>query len=394
MLVLHSSRGVSRSAVDRSGTSYDPRRRLRVAMALMAVSVASLAACKEAADPPRVASLTGLNSSDSVRLGKTLQLLFEMRDASGNKITGRRVTWTSLNPTVATVDANAVVTGVGYGFSTITGVVDDATATTQILVQPAVTTVLVLPPNNSIAVGANKTLSVAMTDKDGLTIGGRAVSFSSSNPAIATVNASGTVVGVALGSVTITASSLLDQVSGNASVQVVPVSVANVSISPAGAQTVFQGLTLQLSATTRDAGGTILTGRPVNWTTSNSAVATVSAGGLVTGVGLGSAQITAESEGATGSVSITVAPRPVATVALTPNPASVKVGSAVQMSLDLRDSNGNQLNTVGRTVTWDSSNKPVATVQDGVVNGAAVGTATITVTVDGRSASAIVNVTP
>ena len=394
MLVLHSSRGVSRSAVDRSGTSYDPRRRLRVAMALMAVSVASLAACKEAADPPRVASLTGLNSSDSVRLGKTLQLLFEMRDASGNKITGRRVTWTRLNPTVTTDDANAVVTGLGYGFSTITGVVDDATATTQILVQPAVTTVLVLPPNNSIAVGANKTLSVAMTDKDGLTIGGRAVSFSSSNPAIATVNASGTVVGVALGSVTITASSLLDQVSGNASVQVVPVSVANVSISPAGAQTVFQGLTLQLSATTRDAGGTILTGRPVNWTTSNSAVATVSAGGLVTGVGLGSAQITAESEGATGSVSITVAPRPVATVALTPNPASVKVGSAVQMSLDLRDSNGNQLNTVGRTVTWDSSNKPVATVQDGVVNGAAVGTATITVTVDGRSASAIVNVTP
>jgi uncharacterized protein YjdB len=72
----------------------------------------------------------------------------------------------------------------------------------------------------------------------------------------------------------------------------------------------------------------------------------------------------------------------------------VKVGTAVQMSLDLRDAQGNQLTTTGRTVTWDSSNKPVATVQDGVVSGVTIGSATITVTVDGRSASAVVNVTP
>jgi uncharacterized protein YjdB len=233
-----------------------------------------------------------------------------------------------------------------------------------------------------------------MTDKDGQSVGGRSVVFSSSNPAIATVNASGTVVGITIGAVTISAQSLLDQVAGSATVNVVPVAVTNVAITPAGAQTVFQGLTLQLSATTRDASGTILTGRPVNWTTSNSALATVSSTGLVTGVGLGSAQITAESEGATSSVTVTVAPRPVATVALTPSPATVKVGTAVQMSLDLRDAQGNQLTTTGRTVTWDSSNKPVATVQDGVVSGVTIGSATITVTVDGRSASAVVNVTP
>jgi uncharacterized protein YjdB len=91
---------------------------------------------------------------------------------------------------------------------------------------------------------------------------------------------------------------------------------------------------------------------------------------------------------------VTVSPRQVATVGLTPNPGTVKMGSALQMSLDLRDASGNQLTTVGRTVAWDSSNKPVATVSDGVVTGLSSGTATITVTVDGRSASAIVNVTP
>jgi uncharacterized protein YjdB len=114
----------------------------------------------------------------------------------------------------------------------------------------------------------------------------------------------------------------------------------------------------------------------------------------VTGVALGTVQVTAESEGVLASTTVTVVPRPVATIALSPNPASVKVATQLQMSLDIRDSNGNQLTTTGRAVTWDSSNKPVATVQDGVVAGVTPGTATITVTVDGKAASAIVTVNP
>jgi uncharacterized protein YjdB len=64
------------------------------------------------------------------------------------------------------------------------------------------------------------------------------------------------------------------------------------------------------------------------------------------------------------------------------------------MALDLRDASGNPLTTVGRSVTWDSSNKPVATVLDGVVTGVSPGTAAISVTVDGKTASAVVTVTP
>ena len=399
MPVLRSSRDRSRVAVrhplfaHRAGDVARVVTSRRTAVLVTIVALSSIAACKESTDPPRVASLSGLNTNDSVRIGKTLQMLYELRDAKGNRITGRQVTWTSLNTSAATVDANGLVTGVGTGFTTITGRVDDATSSTLMQVQPPVTTVLVLPATNTIPLQGTKTLAVAMTDKDGLTVGGRAISFSSSNPGIATVNASGTVVGVALGTATISATSLLDAVSGSATVQIVPVSVASVSITPAGSHTVFQGLTLQLSATTRDGTGTILNGRQVNWTTSNAAVATVTAG-LVTAVGLGTAQITAESEGVTGSVQISVTPRPVATVTVSPNPASVKLGTAFQMSLDLRDENGNQLTTVGRSVSWDSSNKPVATVQDGVVLGHTSGTATITATVDGRTGSAIVNVAP
>jgi uncharacterized protein YjdB len=70
------------------------------------------------------------------------------------------------------------------------------------------------------------------------------------------------------------------------------------------------------------------------------------------------------------------------------------MGSQLQLTLDLKDSDGNQLTTTGRSVVWDSSNKPVATVQDGVVTGITPGNATITVTVDGKPASVVVTVTP
>ena len=394
MHVLRSSLVDSRSALERLVNARNVRRILRGVAALSVLPVATLTACKETGDPAKVATIVGMNASDSVRLGKTHTFSTELRDASGNRVTGRSIAWTSLKPTVAAVDASGLVTGVAVGAAAITARVDDATATTLMFVQPAVTSVLLLPPTNSIAVGGSKTLTVVASDKDGQSVGGRLIAYSSSNPSIATVNASGAVVAIAVGTATITAQSVIDNVAGTATVSVVPVAVTNISITPAGSQTVFQGLTVQLSATTRDGNGTILTGRPVNWTTSNSAIATVSGSGLVTGVSLGSAQITAESEGVTSSVQVGVAPRPVASVALTPNPGSVKQGSALQMSLDLRDANGNQLNTVGRTLTWDSSNKPVATVSDGVVVGVSQGTATISVTVDGRSASAVVTVTP
>ena len=85
-----------------------------------------------------------------------------------------------------------------------------------------------------------------------------------------------------------------------------PPPVATVTIAPAElALTISQ--TQQLTATTRDAGGNTLTGRSISWSTSDAAIATVSASGLVTAVAAGSATITATSEGQTGSASVTVA---------------------------------------------------------------------------------------
>jgi hypothetical protein len=101
------------------------------------------------------------------------------------------------------------------------------------------------------------------------------------------------------------------------------VAVATVTVSPASAS-VLAGGTVQLSATTRSGTGEILTGRVVTWTTSNAAVATVSATGNVLGVASGSATITATSEGRSGTATVTVS-----TVITPPPPPPPTTGSAV-----------------------------------------------------------------
>jgi uncharacterized protein YjdB len=92
-----------------------------------------------------------------------------------------------------------------------------------------------------------------------------------------------------------------------------PVPVATVQVT-APANTLVAGETLSVSATPRDASGNPLPDRPVEWSSSNNAIATVSRTGLVAGVNAGSVTITAESEGQRGQVGLTVVPVPVASV--------------------------------------------------------------------------------
>src|SRR5205814_401065 len=82
--------------------------------------------------------------------------------------------------------------------------------------------------------------------------------------------------------------------------------VASVSVN-AATNSLVVGETIQLTAGVKDQAGAALTGRTVTWASSSSAVATVSASGLVAAVSSGSATITAASEGKSGAMTVTVA---------------------------------------------------------------------------------------
>lgn len=94
--------------------------------------------------------------------------------------------------------------------------------------------------------------------------------------------------------------------------------MSSVSVSPPSVE-VSVGATTQLHATAYDAGGAVIPGKPVTWSSSANTVAAVSSTGTVTGVTPGPATITATAGAHAGTASVSVLPggAPVATITVT-----------------------------------------------------------------------------
>jgi hypothetical protein len=111
---------------------------------------------------------------------------------------------------------------------------------------------------------------------------------------------------------------------------------------------------------------------------------------MVTARTAGATQITASSEGATGTAPLSVTtttPVPVASVSVSPATATLVVGGTVQLSAVTRDANNNIL--TGRLISWNSSSGAVATVSaSGLAKAVAAGNAQITATSEGQIGSA------
>ena len=119
--------------------------------------------------------------------------------------------------------------------------------------------------------------------------------------------------------------------------------------------------------------------KDITFTSSNTAVATVSNDGLVTGVAEGNATITAtvatESSSVSATFDITVSKIAVTGISISAAKTSIVIGGTSNISATIAPSNATD-----RSVSWKSSNTSVATVSDGVVTGVAAGTTIITAT--------------
>ncbi|MGH7546988.1 MAG: Ig-like domain-containing protein, partial [Gemmatimonadales bacterium] len=313
-----------------------------------------------AVTPVPVAAVTVTPAVAGVLVGASVQLAAVARDSAGNALSGRSVTWASGAPAVATVSAAGLVTGVTAGSAPITATSEGKSDTAAITVTAPipVAAVDVAPASATVEVGLTLQLTATPKDANGQPLSGRVVTWASDTTVVATVSTSGLVMAKAAGSATITATS--EGQSGTSVITVpVPIPVASVEVKPAAA-TIEENKTVQLTATPKDANNQPLAGRVVTWASSNTAVASVSATGLVTGKVTGTATVTATSEGQSGTAAITVTLAPVASVSVTPGTASVQEGSTLQLTATPRDATN--LPLAGRVVTWASSSDAVATV--------------------------------
>jgi len=250
-----------------------------------------------------------------------------------------------------------------------------------------VSSVSLTPSPDTVVLGGTSQLTATVKDAGGSVLTDRTVTWTSDNDLIASVSSTGLVTSKSVGAANITATA--EGKFSTAKVVVIPLPVASVTVTPTTASLVIGG-TVTLSATTKDASGNVLTGRTVTWSTSDQSVATVN-GGVVTAVALGTATITATSEGKSAPAQITVTVAPVATVAVSPSTVPVLPGATTQLTATLSDASGHPL--TGRTVTWSSSDQTKARVDaNGLVTGVAYGQVTITATSEGKNGTATVRV--
>ena len=156
---------------------------------------------------PVVASLSLSDPGGALPVGATLTLVAEVRDASGAAITGRTPTWSTSDAAVATV-ANGVVTAVAPGTATITATIDGKSATKQVtVVRPSVATVSITPLATTPVAGTTTPLVVVLKASDSTVLAGRTITFTTSQPLVATVNGLGQLVATSPGTTTVTARS-------------------------------------------------------------------------------------------------------------------------------------------------------------------------------------------
>lgn len=280
-------------------------RPLRAASVILTSAV--LAACRDTtgeADQNPVAMVTVAPPSLSLPVGEARPLQARAEDAEGREVTGKTVVWTTSNPAIVTVSSTGVITAKAIGSAQVAAnIAGRSGLAAVVVVQRPVASVAVIPAMGEVIMAASIDLQAVTYDVSGGVLSGRPVAWATSNSNVATVNGSGRVSGVNVGSAIITATS--EGRTGSATITVRPVPVATVTVSPSS-PTVIVTRTVQLTATLRNASGGILTGRAVVWSSSNTSIATVTPAGLVTGRAVGTATITATSEGKSGSSQVRV----------------------------------------------------------------------------------------
>jgi uncharacterized protein YjdB len=309
-----------------------------------------VAACggeKSPAAPVPVASVTLSVNAATVVPAQTLQLTATAKDASGNTLSGRIVSWTSSDESKVRVDATGLVTGVAPGAGRITATSEGRTALADVSVRDGG---LIAPTGGTVSAG-NGAVTLAVpagavsqpigvtvdaatsAPQDPRTVAGAAFEFGPSGtvfaqPVSLTLRYSPSGIGngspesalklhkavgsgwqeVAGSTVDTDANAVSAPISSFSTYAVLGRhAVDRLTISVPGAPLTVGG-TVQLSAAVLDAAGNALTDRVVSWLSMQPAAVSVDANGLARGESAGSATIQASAEGKLATVELTVVP--------------------------------------------------------------------------------------
>ncbi len=299
------------------------------------------------------------------------------------------VNWTSSAPPLAGVNTAGLASGVSPGTAVISAAFEQVTGSSTVTVKaPSLISISVTPATPSIANTTNQPFFVTGSYDDGSTQILTNATWSSSNPAVATMNGN-TAVSQQPGTSTITA--VLNSLSASTTLTVTPATLVSIAVTPVNTS-IAPGTIKAFFATGTfsDASTQNLTSA-VAWTSSNTSAATMN-GNTATAVAAGTTQISAAFGGVTGSTGLTVTQAKLASLTVAPvNPVLV-VGATQQFTATGNFSDGSTQDMTS-VVTWNSSSTSTATISTtGMATGQGGGTSTISATYGSVSASANLSV--
>ncbi len=327
---------------------------------------------------PVATTITVTPSSHTLEaISATVQLSATVKDQNNNTMTGQTVTWSSGNTAVATVNAQGLVTAVSNGSAQITARSGNASGTASITVsEPMATRITITPSSRTLeAIGETVQLMATVRDQRNNVMTGQTVTWSSGDDAVATVSEEGLVTAVSNGMVDITAQS--GSLSSTATISVSEPVPTTIVIDPTSATLESIGETVQLTALVLDQRENTMPDAMVTWSSGDESVATVDEDGLVTAVDNGMVDITAQSDEAMESVTITVS-QVAAIITITPEMTTLtEFGETVQLEVFAEDANEVAIDEP--SIAWTSSDETVATVDEaGLVTAVGNGMADIT----------------
>ncbi|MBR4830134.1 MAG: Ig-like domain-containing protein, partial [Muribaculaceae bacterium] len=346
------------------------------------------ATCKVTVNERQATSIVLDKSSLSLYVSQTSQLTATVYPAdTGNKT----VAWTSSNPSVATVDQNGLVTALVAGNATITATTTDGSdlsATCAVTVNNMLATSITVAPS-SLTLDMDQSYQLTATVYPANTTN-KAVTWTSSDPAIATVSSDGVVTAVSPGIVNITATTADgSNLSATCKVTVNERIATGITMNKTSLS-LYVSQTSQLTATVypADTGN-----KTVAWTSSDPSVATVDQNGLVTALVAGNATITAtttDGSNLSATCAVTVNNMLANSITVAPSSLTLDMDQSYQLTATVYPAN-----TTNKAVTWKSSDPAIATVSsDGVVTAVSPGIVNITATTaDGSNLSATCKVT-
>ncbi|ETZ12174.1 hypothetical protein AJ90_22320 [Vibrio parahaemolyticus M0605] len=325
--------------------------------------------------------------------------------------TNRALTWTSSDTTVATIDANGLVTGLVAGTVTITaeGVNNDGstvTDTATVTVTDAVVTALqVTPTNETTPVGLTKAFTAKAIFSDNSTrivTNDPALTWSTSDADIASITTgqasggNGVAKGESQGTVTITAKGTAAGTTfeGSATLIVTDAVVTRLEVTPTtettpvGLEKAFKATAVLSDKTAID----VTDDAAVTWRSEDTGIATVVSGqtsgnGVATGVVSGDTVITAEAtvDGTvlSDSATLTVTNAVITELKVTPTTDTVPVGLSKPFTATAILSDGKTTIDVtdSSAISWTTSEPSIATIDAlGLATGIAVGEVTVKAT--------------